>query len=322
MSATPHTNLSHRTIARAFQADTVDLQPATRTITARVNVASVDRYRTVIDPGSLQTAAFMRNPVVLWEHGEDPARGTLPVGRCLDIRRTRRETIARTQFHDDEFSLALWRLYEAEICRGWSIHAGADWDRTGRPDASELRDHPDWKGAELVYRNADLYEFSAVAVPGNADALTIAVTRGLALPDSVRRSLERAMKTKEDDDDHPDHPDHTVIKDGDKHFVKLARSGRCMPERGCSERSEATALCRALNDHHGHMAEEYGSDGGEPKEGRSSPHATGTAALPSLKGCRSLAQVEAKLNAATGAAVGSLRRQIITDAEHLARGGI
>jgi phage head maturation protease len=140
-----------------------------RTVTAVITTAMADRSGDIVLPGGLANRAeFLRNPVVLWAH----QRLMPPIGTCLDLDVNPQRIIAVTKFAlgvplaDD-----LFRLYEQGILRGWSI--GFVPKRAGlRPvDASGRRG--------LVIESWDLLEYSAVPVPENPQALTLALRDGL-----------------------------------------------------------------------------------------------------------------------------------------------
>lgn len=180
--------MSTQPIVRAYEAKIDDVSPGERSVVARINTDAVDRYRTVIDPAGADLAAYRRNPVVLWEHGLDRARGTVPVGRALWIKHDKgsRSIVAKTKFAEDEFSDRLFRLFQEEVLRGYSIRGNPDPAATGPPTSAELRKRPDLADARLMYRKWELVEYSAVAIPGNPDALATAVARGLWLPEALR----------------------------------------------------------------------------------------------------------------------------------------
>jgi len=122
-----------------------------------------DRAGDVVLPSGLRNAEeFLRNPVVLWAH----QRGMPPIGRCraLEVRDDR--VIAETQFAKGvPFAEDVFKLYEQGILRGWSI--GFLPVRT-RPTRGGVR-----------YEEWDLLEYSAVPVPENPAALTLAVAKGI-----------------------------------------------------------------------------------------------------------------------------------------------
>ncbi len=102
-----------QSIVRAYLAHVEDVNHRERSVVAKINTSSVDRYRTVIDPRGIALSNYRANPVVLWEHGHDAARGAMPVGRNEWIRPAigpdGPELIAKTLIHakgakGDEFT--------------------------------------------------------------------------------------------------------------------------------------------------------------------------------------------------------------------------
>lgn len=122
--------------------------------------------------------AFRRNPTVLWEHGMDPARGAMPIGRAVEIRPVigpdGPELIARTKFFDDdEFAQRLFQRYARGDMNAWSVRVCPDPRHCSAPTRSEIARRPELEDCLMVYRKGDLAEYSCVSVPGNASALTI-----------------------------------------------------------------------------------------------------------------------------------------------------
>lgn len=181
-------------IIRAYEA-TLDVSEGERAVVAKINTASVDRYGTVIEPRGIDLKAFRTNPVVLWEHGQD-ARGRLPVGRAAWVKydRTDDSLIAKTIYNDDEFSESVFRCYQNKVLRGYSVNVLPR--EYSKPTPDEVKKSPDKADAWMVYRSSELAEYSAVSVPGNAEALTLAVSRGLAIPATIMRSLGRLAPPK------------------------------------------------------------------------------------------------------------------------------
>lgn len=172
-------------ITRAFAAK-IDVADGERAVIAKINTDEVDRFGTVIDPGGIDFKAYRDNPVVLWEHGTDPARGKVPVGRNAWIKHDKaaRAVVAKTIFHDDAFSDGLFRLYQNDVLRGFSINGLPR--SYGPPTDRERQERSDMGQCRVVYRGVELTEYSAVSVPGNRSALALAVSRGLWVPEALR----------------------------------------------------------------------------------------------------------------------------------------
>lgn len=176
-------------LCREFTGEVNDVLPDERAVISVINTRKVDRFKTVIDPRGVRLEGYRKNPVVLWAHGTDPVRRQVPVGKnqWIKYRPGKDDLIAKTVFARDEFSEGLFRLYQDEILRGWSVQfAPPEKGTYGAPTPDELQRNPDWSGAKAVLRSWDLVEYSAVDIPGNEDTITLAVSRGLWVPELVR----------------------------------------------------------------------------------------------------------------------------------------
>jgi hypothetical protein len=199
-------------IVRAYVARVEDVNPKKRSVVGKINTAALDRFNTVIDPKGVQLSNYNANRVVLWEHGQDPLRGAMPIGRNGWIRPAvgpdGPELIAETHFHakdsgkGDDFTERLFECYRAGDLRGFSVRVvpGAN---CSPPTDAEVRARPELADCYMCYRSSELAEYSCVAVPGNQECLTLtearsvlAVTkRGLTLPESlVKRAEEKVHK--------------------------------------------------------------------------------------------------------------------------------
>jgi len=170
-------------ITRAFEAKIDDVKADDRSIVAKINTSGMDRHKTVILPRGGALENYRKNPVVLWEHGQDPARGRLPIGKNQWIKTTDDAIVAKTMFRDDDYSRMLWEAYRDEDLRGWSVMALPS--EGSPPTIDEIaRSVP--KECQFVYRAWELGEYSGVAVPSNPDTLSQLVARGLWIPSDAR----------------------------------------------------------------------------------------------------------------------------------------
>lgn len=166
------------TIFRTFEASIDSVLDGERAVVARINTAGVDRLKTVIDPLGCDVSHFNKTRSVLWNHGLDPIRGTVPIGAgWAKVRRAQRDMIGKTAFAKDDFSSQLFDSYKDGTLRGWSIKAGVH--QSSPPTIDEIRAMPELEECETIYRKWDLIEFSATPTPGNSDCLTMLVSRGL-----------------------------------------------------------------------------------------------------------------------------------------------
>ncbi len=166
------------TIVRAFEGEITEVKEGERSIVARINTDAVDRLRTVIDPMGGDTKHFNKTRSVLWEHGKSTDRGTKPIGSgWVKVRQTERDMIGKTAFAKDDFSQGLFELCRDGHLRSWSISAMVH--QATPPTESEIQRRPELADCDMIYRKWDLAEYSLVSVPGNSDAVTLLVSRGL-----------------------------------------------------------------------------------------------------------------------------------------------
>ena len=136
---------------------------AARTIEFVVSTAARDRDGDIIEPGGWRTEQYMRNPVVLWAHDA----GQPPVAKALSVEVRDGALMAVAQFTDAEtyaFGDTVFRLYAGGYLN--AVSAGF------MPISAE----PFEDGGVRGYRISDqeLWEFSAVPVPANPEALVSA----------------------------------------------------------------------------------------------------------------------------------------------------
>lgn len=176
-------------VLRSYEAIVDDVVASERSIVAKIGTGDLDRYRTVIDPAGIDLVQYRRNPIVLWEHGHDPVRGMLPIGRNLWLKQGRSgsgQLIAKTQFGKDDYSRTLFEFYRDGLLRGWSVRVLPHEGKCGPPTREERKARPELDACECVYRSSELAEYSAVAIPGNAEALTTLEERGIWVPTTTK----------------------------------------------------------------------------------------------------------------------------------------
>ena len=134
------------------------------TSTFAINTSGVDRYGTIIEGRGIDTTAYMRNPVVLWQHGRDAQRGFNPIARTTSLvwNEKREAWIATIVWADDDFA----RDIRAKVRDGFLSAASVSIRPTSRPSTREI------EGQHVTqFGESELLEWSIVAVPGNAETL-------------------------------------------------------------------------------------------------------------------------------------------------------
>jgi HK97 family phage prohead protease len=136
-------------------------ETADGTITVKVMTDQVARDGMVLDPEGLRTDDYMKNPVVLWEHGQDPRRGAEPIARCTNLMRKDDGYVAEIKFADDEFAQRIEGKMRNEFINAVSV--GWKTEDVQREERGE--------SMIPVVRESDMTEFSVVGVPADTDAL-------------------------------------------------------------------------------------------------------------------------------------------------------
>jgi HK97 family phage prohead protease len=152
-----------RFVRSTADAITLTTDATAMTVRSVITTASPDRAGDVVVPTGLRNLAeYLRNPVVLWAH----ERKSMPIGRCLSLDVTPERITAVTRFaQDSAFAEQVFRLYEQGVLRAWSIGFV--------PVRAALR-RGDGGRRGLRIETWDLLEYSAVPVPENPEALTLA----------------------------------------------------------------------------------------------------------------------------------------------------
>lgn len=161
---------------------TLTVVPDQMLVRAVISTSAPDRAGEVIVPTGLRNAdEFLRNPVVLWAH----QRSLPPIGTCERLTIESDRVIAETKFSaSSPFARDVFKLYAEGVLRGWSVGFVPAQVRPIPPS----RDRP--RGG-VCYPEWDLLEYSAVPVPENPQALTLAVRKGLVKDADLRHWLVR-----------------------------------------------------------------------------------------------------------------------------------
>jgi phage head maturation protease len=160
-------------------AKTLTIDAGKMLVRSVITTGQPDRVGDVVVPTGLRNRDdYLVNPVVLWAH--DRTR-VPPIGQCdwLDVQPHR--VVAQTRFAQGvRFAEDVFKLYEQGVLRGWSIGF------LPRKTAPTLK-HP----AALEVREWDLLEYSAVPIPENPGALTLALQKGFVKDEQLRDWLAR-----------------------------------------------------------------------------------------------------------------------------------
>jgi len=143
-----------------------------------------DRMGDIIVPEGAILEHYRKNPVILWAHDY-----TLPpIGSAQWIKKTDHGIFAKPRWASTEFAQQIRLLYDEGHMKAWSIgFLPKAWEDIQSKDPSK----PGVTGRR--YTKWELLEFSAVPVPANPHALSLAVAKGLTLSEPLRAQLQVSM---------------------------------------------------------------------------------------------------------------------------------
>jgi HK97 family phage prohead protease len=155
-----------------------------RTVTAVISTDVVDRDKEVLIPKGVDFNSYEKNPVVLWAHSySDP-----PIGRALWIKSGRKGITAKLKFAVTEKAEEVYQLFKGKFLKAFSV--GFIPTKSHEPKPEDIKKRPEWAEAQRIIDEWELLEFSAVPVPANPEALTIAVkSKEVDLSDDTIKEL-------------------------------------------------------------------------------------------------------------------------------------
>ena len=142
-----------------------NIDPDKRTIEHVISTGVEDRDGDTIDPKGWILDEFLKNPVVLFAHRHDLP----PVARAIKIKAGENGLEALTQFPPkgiSDLADTVFDLNRLGFIRSWSV--GFD------PEKFTMRED-----GGIAFEEQKLLEYSSVPVPANADAVNLAVSKGI-----------------------------------------------------------------------------------------------------------------------------------------------
>lgn len=146
-----------------------------RAIVHTISTSSIDHDNEILVARGVILDEFKQKGVpVLWSHDATVP----PVGKpqWVKLDKANDRVIAKTVFADTEFANNLYELYKGKFITGWSVGFHPDKSEYREPNKKELNDTPNLR---RVWEKWYLLEYSAVNIPANTEARTIAVGKGL-----------------------------------------------------------------------------------------------------------------------------------------------
>lgn len=138
---------------------TVSATPgADNRVTFTASTRSVDRHGTILEPAGCDAAAFMKNPVFLWNHKRDGEPDDV-IGTVVSVEKTADSVVCVVDFDIGKKAQQCLRRVKRGVLRAVSV--GFIPLETSEPDADGV----------VTVKRWELCELSLVAVPSNRDAL-------------------------------------------------------------------------------------------------------------------------------------------------------
>lgn len=159
-----------------------------RSLLVRISSITQDRSKDIMKPEGVQLDNYLKNNVVAAFHRYDkPA-----IGNAFDIKVDETGITAKVVFAKKGINPEadmLYELYKEGIQKAWSIGFN-----------SSNYEKNDQGG--YIFNEWEMLEFSAVLVPDNPDALTLAKTKGIdtkLIEEEIEKMKEKPVKTMEVD---------------------------------------------------------------------------------------------------------------------------
>jgi len=182
-------SLKHADVAVA-KATVDDVDREHKTMVVKISTDALDRDQEVLLPAGCDFENFEKNPIVLAMHDHT----ALPIGKSLWQKVRKNDIIAKPQFHpvaNYDLPQIMFDLYADEVLKAWSVGFMPKSGGFREPVEDDLKARPDWAGCRGIYTDWELWEYSAVPVPSNPEALALAVKTGVK---SIPEGLLALMK--------------------------------------------------------------------------------------------------------------------------------
>lgn len=148
-----------------------------KTITCIIVSNQTNRGKRKVDVKGCQYDDYLKSPVVLAFHDDERV-----IGRCQWLKFTEEGIIAKFEFRDSELANDIYDLYKGGFLTSWSIgFLPVTWN------------YEEEEGQEIIHITKwILLEVSAVSIPMDANAITLALDQGLIHDEYLIQSVNNA----------------------------------------------------------------------------------------------------------------------------------
>jgi HK97 family phage prohead protease len=163
-------------LKRVFESEIKGIDEKEMTLTAYISTNARDRMDEVLEPAGMDKKNFNKNPVVLWAHQYDQP----PIGKALWTKEDDVGILSKVKFAPTPFAQEIFQLYKEGFLKAFSVGFVP----------KDYEDGDGQKKAKRTYKKWELLEYSAVPVPANPEALSLAIQRGILKDESLKKSFE------------------------------------------------------------------------------------------------------------------------------------
>lgn len=171
--------------------ETTEVDHAGRCDVSVISTEDVDSQVDLVIQSGLDFSVFEKNRTVFYQHDRER-----PVGRSLWWMTTGPKTIAKTNYPErpekyegEWLADKVWAMTQAGLCPGKSVTIAPV--RLSDPTPEQRQ-----KGAEIIWDQCIVIEYSAVTIPANSDCIVQAVEKGLNLELLGIRKTGQRVKPK------------------------------------------------------------------------------------------------------------------------------
>jgi len=160
-----------------------------------ITTKSVDRDGDIVLPQGAILEHYTKHPIVLYCHKYKLEDGELPLGRSMWIKSDDNGLVSKTQYYTEDsdcMGAKVWRYRKA----GFPMAKSIGFIPISYIDVSDVNDkilknmklnEDDIKGAERIFTQWVMTEYSDVPVPSNPDALQIAISKGFGTKEDIKK---------------------------------------------------------------------------------------------------------------------------------------
>jgi HK97 family phage prohead protease len=177
-------------IRKVFSSEIKSIDEKEMTLTASISTDARDRMNESLDPDGVDLTNYRKNPVVLWAHDYSSP----PIGKALWVKKDGKSVISKVKFASTAFAQEIFQLYKEGILRAFSVGFIPKQTEDGDGDKKPRRTYKKW----------ELLEYSAVPVPANPEALTLAIQRGLIKSESIKSLIAGTDEEKPEPEPEPE----------------------------------------------------------------------------------------------------------------------